>query len=116
MIFFFEGVTGALIKLDHNADSEGNFSVAALKPYEFRSPDDFTCDYMIVPVATFQQGDNPVSNNNMLSCADTIMYMNTVLAVFFNAIHYTFTICIQNIWIINSNLIHLRMMPKFMLH
>lgn len=33
-ILFISGVTGATIKIDSNGDSEGNFSVLALKPYK----------------------------------------------------------------------------------
>jgi hypothetical protein len=50
--------------MDHNGDSEGNFSVAALKPYRYvysTKMYNFTCDYFIRPVAGFQQGENPVS-------------------------------------------------------
>lgn len=50
--------------MDHNADSEGNFSVAALKPYHYvysATLYNFTCEYFIRPVAGFQQGENPVS-------------------------------------------------------
>lgn len=55
------GVTGATIKIDHSGDSEGNFSVLALKPQMFRE-NTFTCDYHMVPVAVFIQGDDfPVS-------------------------------------------------------
>lgn len=52
--------------MDHNGDSEGNFSVAALKPYRYvynTSMYNFTCDYFIRPVAGFQQGENPVSSS-----------------------------------------------------
>ncbi|PSN49479.1 Receptor-type guanylate cyclase Gyc76C [Blattella germanica] len=45
--------------LKNNTYEKGNFSVAALKPYKFLSPYNFSCDYMIVPVASFQQGENP---------------------------------------------------------
>ncbi|KAJ9587022.1 hypothetical protein L9F63_019387, partial [Diploptera punctata] len=47
--YTFSSITGALMKLDHNADSEGNFSVASLKERKYISPYNFTCDYMIVP-------------------------------------------------------------------
>lgn len=62
--FCFIGITGSSIKMDHNGDSEGNFSVAALKPYRYvysTKMYNFTCDYFIRPVAGFQQGENPVS-------------------------------------------------------
>lgn len=62
--FSFPGITGSSIKMDQNGDSEGNFSVAALKPYHYvynASMYNFTCEYFIRPVAGFQQGENPVS-------------------------------------------------------
>lgn len=58
----YESITGSSIKMDHNGDSEGNFSVAALKPYRYvysTKMYNFTCDYFIRPVAGFQQGENP---------------------------------------------------------
>lgn len=55
------GVTGSTIKIDSSGDSEGNFSVLALKPYKM-TRDNFSCDLHMVPVAYFQQGENfPVS-------------------------------------------------------
>lgn len=57
------GITGATIKIDANGDSEGNFSVLALKP----SRENFSCNFQMVPVAYFQQGENPVSE-----CKDSI--------------------------------------------
>lgn len=57
----FAGVTGSTIKIDSSGDSEGNFSVLALKPYKM-TRDNFSCDLHMVPVAYFQQGENfPVS-------------------------------------------------------
>lgn len=59
--FVVLGVTGSTIKIDGNGDSEGNFSVLALKPYKM-TRDNFSCDLHMVPVAYFQQGDDfPVS-------------------------------------------------------
>lgn len=54
------GVSGAIIKLDQFGDSEGNFSVLALKkePFMFNN---FTCDYQMKPVGQFQQGETLVS-------------------------------------------------------
>lgn len=64
MLLFFTngiGVTGARIKIDSNGDSEGNFSVLALKPYK-SNLENFSCHVHMVPVAYFQQGENfPVS-------------------------------------------------------
>lgn len=56
--FFNIGITGATIKIDANGDSEGNFSVLALKPSRTENS---PCNFQMVPVAYFQQGDNPVS-------------------------------------------------------
>lgn len=54
-------MTGSTIKIDSSGDSEGNFSVLALKPYKM-TRDNFSCDLHMVPVAYFQQGENfPVS-------------------------------------------------------
>ena len=46
-------MSGATIKLDEFGDSEGNFSVLALKLNPFRR-DNFSCDYQMVPVGQFQ--------------------------------------------------------------
>lgn len=54
------GVSGATIKLDQFGDSEGNFSVLALKKEPFRR-DNFSCDYQMKPVGQFQQGETLVS-------------------------------------------------------
>lgn len=81
------GVTGATIKIDSNGDSEGNFSVLALKPYKLQR-ENFSCDLHMVPVAYFQQGENfPVSESSMLSFSFAF-----VLSVFF--LLYIDLICI----------------------
>ncbi|XP_050428975.1 receptor-type guanylate cyclase Gyc76C-like isoform X2 [Adelges cooleyi] len=52
----YQSVTGSTIKLDQRGDSEGNFSVVALKPYNFVFPMDsvnFTCPYYMVPMGQF---------------------------------------------------------------
>lgn len=54
------GVSGATIKLDKHGDSEGNFSVLALKK-ETLHRDNFTCEYQMAPVGQFQQGETLVS-------------------------------------------------------
>ena len=64
-----KGVTGAEIWIDKNGDSEGNFSVLALKRSQFSPKDsNFTCDHHMVTVATFQGRNNnsslPVSEMN----------------------------------------------------
>ncbi|XP_026477197.1 receptor-type guanylate cyclase Gyc76C-like [Ctenocephalides felis] len=49
-------VTGATIRLDKNGDSEGNFSVLALKPFNLTLRDggtNFTCDHSMIPVGYF---------------------------------------------------------------
>ena len=57
---FLTGISGATIKLDRHGDSEGNFSVLALKkePLHIKN---FSCDFQMKPVGQFQQGDNLVS-------------------------------------------------------
>lgn len=55
------------MQLDKNGDSEGNFSVLALREVpknESLVIKNFTCNFQMVPVAQFQQGvdrDSPVS-------------------------------------------------------
>lgn len=56
----YQSVSGATIKLDKFGDSEGNFSVLALKKDYFRM-DNFSCDYQMKPVGQFQQGETLVS-------------------------------------------------------
>lgn len=58
--FALVGVSGAIIKLDQSGDSEGNFSVLALKKEPFNLSN-FTCDYQMKPVGQFQQGETLVS-------------------------------------------------------
>lgn len=60
----FSGVTGSTIKIDLNGDSEGNFSVLALKPHSLLVRENITCDFTMLPVAYFQQGEEfPVSES-----------------------------------------------------
>ncbi|XP_037940750.1 receptor-type guanylate cyclase Gyc76C-like [Teleopsis dalmanni] len=54
----YKSVTGATIKIDQNGDSEGNFSVLAYKPYKHFFRDNLSCNYHMVPVAYFQQGED----------------------------------------------------------
>ncbi|XP_077302686.1 receptor-type guanylate cyclase Gyc76C-like isoform X2 [Arctopsyche grandis] len=56
----YKSITGATIKVDEHGDSEGNFTVLALKPYtpSHRERVNFSCDYQMVPVGHFQQGLN----------------------------------------------------------
>jgi hypothetical protein len=64
--------------MDHNGDSEGNFSVAALKPYRYvysTKMYNFTCDYFIRPVAGFQQGENPVSLSISYMYSHPLLYI-----------------------------------------
>ncbi|XP_034948736.1 receptor-type guanylate cyclase Gyc76C-like isoform X2 [Chelonus insularis] len=49
-------VSGQTIKLDQHGDSEGNFSVLALKK-EFFQFNNFSCDYQMKPVGQFQRGE-----------------------------------------------------------
>ncbi|XP_032674981.1 receptor-type guanylate cyclase Gyc76C-like [Odontomachus brunneus] len=55
----YQSVSGATIKLDQFGDSEGNFSVLALKKEPFKLSN-FTCDYQMKPVGQFQQGETLV--------------------------------------------------------
>ncbi|XP_067206722.1 receptor-type guanylate cyclase Gyc76C-like [Linepithema humile] len=55
----YQSVSGATIKLDKYGDSEGNFSVLALKK-EALHQDNFTCEYQMAPVGQFQQGETLV--------------------------------------------------------
>ena len=54
------GITGSDIRIDQFGDSEGNFSVLALKESNFSTKDftNFSCDRHMVVVATFQQNKN----------------------------------------------------------
>lgn len=63
-MFSVPGVTGSTIKIDSNGDSEGNFSVLALKPHTFVVRENVVCDFTMLPVAYFQQGEKfPVSES-----------------------------------------------------
>ncbi|XP_054008169.1 receptor-type guanylate cyclase Gyc76C-like [Hylaeus anthracinus] len=55
----YQSVSGATIKFDKFGDSEGNFSVLALKKDPFRL-NNFSCDYQMKPVGQFQQGETLV--------------------------------------------------------
>lgn len=56
--FTYESVTGAQMKLDHNGDSEGNFTVVSLQPYNL-TVQNFSCRYHLLPVGYFQRhGDH----------------------------------------------------------
>lgn len=68
-INFVLGITGSTIKIDQFGDSEGNFSVLAIQPHNASDHlrDNFTCNYLMTPVAHFQQGnDFPVSESSIL--------------------------------------------------
>ncbi|XP_014244196.1 receptor-type guanylate cyclase Gyc76C-like [Cimex lectularius] len=51
----YESITGTMITLDSNGDSEGNFSVLAFKPRQL-AEDNFTCSHQMVPVGIFLHG------------------------------------------------------------
>ncbi|KAH8373431.1 hypothetical protein KR009_006854 [Drosophila setifemur] len=53
----YMSVTGATIKIDQYGDSEGNFSVLAYKPHKWNNSNNILCNYHMVPVAYFHQGD-----------------------------------------------------------
>lgn len=57
------GISGATIKLDKHGDSEGNFSVLALRKESFNIQN-FSCDFQIKPVGQFHQGDTLVRREN----------------------------------------------------
>lgn len=60
----FTGITGATVKLDMNGDSEGNYSVVALKSqdYHLRLVDgNFTCPFNMISVAQFYHSGSLVS-------------------------------------------------------
>lgn len=61
----YKSVTGSTIKIDRNGDSEGNFSVLALKQFSHTLANKSNaCDFYMVPVAYFHQGDDfPVSES-----------------------------------------------------
>lgn len=62
--FIRSGITGSTIKIDSNGDSEGNFSVLALKAHPSYARDNVTCEYTMIPVAYFQEGEKfPVSES-----------------------------------------------------
>lgn len=71
--FIYTGITGATIKIDENGDSEGNFSVLALKP----SRENFSCNFQMIPVAFFQQGDNPVSELTFFHFVSSLQIKHT---------------------------------------
>lgn len=54
----YTSVTGATIKIDEKGDSEGNFSVLALKPFNLRL-ENFSCNFHMIPVGQFHQGKSP---------------------------------------------------------
>lgn len=55
----YESVSGATIKLDEQGNSEGNFSVLALQKSPMQR-DNFSCDYQMIPVGQFHQGETIV--------------------------------------------------------
>ncbi|XP_058808902.1 receptor-type guanylate cyclase Gyc76C-like isoform X2 [Phymastichus coffea] len=53
----YQSISGATIKLDKNGDSEGNFSVLALKKEPLQNQN-FSCNFQMKPVGQFQQGEH----------------------------------------------------------
>ncbi|XP_020815689.1 receptor-type guanylate cyclase Gyc76C [Drosophila serrata] len=53
----YMSITGSTIKIDQYGDSEGNFSVLAYKPYKWNNSNGIACNYHMVPVAYFHQGE-----------------------------------------------------------
>lgn len=76
------------MRLDKNGDSEGNFSVLALKkvsPSEAKVTKDFMCDYQMVPVGQFLQEDYPVSESDkffyFLLSKSQCIFLKKILAI-----------------------------------
>ncbi|XP_060527636.1 receptor-type guanylate cyclase Gyc76C-like isoform X2 [Cylas formicarius] len=56
----YKSITGAVMKLDKNGDSEGNFSVLAFRPVSqeiYLGGNNFSCDFRLGPVGQFFQSD-----------------------------------------------------------
>ncbi|XP_032575539.1 receptor-type guanylate cyclase Gyc76C isoform X1 [Drosophila sechellia] len=53
----YMSITGSKIKIDQYGDSEGNFSVLAYKPHKWNNSNNMPCNYHMVPVAYFHQGE-----------------------------------------------------------
>ncbi|CAG9865362.1 unnamed protein product [Phyllotreta striolata] len=55
----YKSITGAMMNLDKNGDSEGNYSVVAFSlPKNKIVRDNFTCDYQLRPVGQFYQSSD----------------------------------------------------------
>jgi len=60
----YKSITGAVIKLDKNGDSEGNFSVLAYKESEQQyrgGSNNFSCGFHVAPVGQFYQSEEPAA-------------------------------------------------------
>lgn len=58
------GIADTLIKIDENGDSEGNFTVLAAKERTKEEASNFSCRYVMRPIAHFLYGvDFPVCNH-----------------------------------------------------
>lgn len=76
------GITGATIKLDNNGDSEGNYSVVALKMHDFQyhlAEGNFSCPYYMIPVAQFYHGELLVRIQNLV--INCILFLNVKLLI-----------------------------------
>lgn len=60
-----------MIRIDEFGDSEGNFSVLALKN-EFYTEGNFSCDFQMKPVAHFQMRQFQQSNDSSQKRSDEI--------------------------------------------
>ncbi|KXJ81697.1 hypothetical protein RP20_CCG017728 [Aedes albopictus] len=67
----YKSIAGAMIRIDEFGDSEGNFSVLALKN-EFYTEGNFSCDFQMKPVAHFQMRQFQQSNDSSQKRSDEI--------------------------------------------
>lgn len=67
----YKSIAGAMIRIDEFGDSEGNFSVLALKN-EFYTEGNFSCDFQMKPVAHFQMRQFQQSNDSNQKRSDEI--------------------------------------------
>ncbi|XP_050090825.1 receptor-type guanylate cyclase Gyc76C-like [Anopheles aquasalis] len=58
----YHSIAGATIKIDEHGDSEGNFSVLALKKVQYEEAN-FSCPFRLLPVAHFQMSQPQNTND-----------------------------------------------------
>ncbi|ETN60521.1 hypothetical protein AND_007856 [Anopheles darlingi] len=59
----YHSIAGATIKIDEHGDSEGNFSVLALKKAHYEESANFSCPFQLLPVAHFQMSQPQNTND-----------------------------------------------------